>query len=213
MQQIEEQDGEQDSGAGRAVSLRGQLAPGLIWLETQRAGLLGRAAPLLVLPPGQHALATEVQRIITRPPGTQPDQATQPGHVTATADACEGFLADLGLVVRHSGAAGGAAPDLATRTARHLLAFACDAGAPSLAAFLLPAASANCSSAAELVAAVDAVESGNGSGGSTTLLHRALRSGCAQLTEGLLAWGAQRGYTWQARPCFPTSSGDTASGH
>lgn len=211
-EQVTQEEGEHSgSSAARSVALRGRLAPGLIWLEAQRAGLLGSAAPLLVLPPGQHALAAEVQRIIS----SAPDQATQqeragpaahgsPGsrHAgAAAADACnsccEGFLADLGLVVRHGcpAASEEAVPDLATRTARHLLAFACDAGAPSLAAFLLPAASVGCASGAEVVARVHAAESNSGG---STLLHRALRSGCSEIIDGLLSWGAQHDYQWQA---------------
>ena len=46
------EEGEQGvQSAARSVTLRGRLAPGLIWLEAQRGGLLGRAAPLLVLRP------------------------------------------------------------------------------------------------------------------------------------------------------------------
>lgn len=80
-----------------------------------------------------------------------------------------------------------------TKTARNLLAFACDAGAPALAHFLLPAASVGCRSAAEVVAAVDGAERH----GAATLLHCALRSGCAPLLQGLLAWGAAHGYQWK----------------
>lgn len=84
---------------------------------------------------------------------------------------------------------------LVTRTARHLLAFACDAGAPALAHFLLPSASVGCRSAAEVVAAVDGVEAQGGS----TLLHRAARSGSGPLLRGLLAWGSTNGYRWKVQ--------------
>lgn len=82
------------------------------------------------------------------------------------------------------------------RIARSLLAFACDAGAPALASFLLPTASAGCASAAQLVAALE----GRGErrrGSQCSLLHRALRSNCPEMVEGLVAWGAQTGYQWQ----------------
>lgn len=84
---------------------------------------------------------------------------------------------------------------LVTKTARHLLAFACDAGAPALAHVLLPSASVGCGSAAEVVAAVDGAEAQGG----TTLLHRAARSGCAPLLRGLLAWGSTHGFRWKVR--------------
>ena len=76
--------------------------------------------------------------------------------------------------------------------ARNLLAFACDAGAPALASFLLPTASMGCTSAAALV---DALSGGDQS--RSSLLHRALRSKCTAMVEGLLSWGAQTGYRWQ----------------
>lgn len=83
---------------------------------------------------------------------------------------------------------------LVVRVARDLLAFACDAGAPALACFLLPSASQGCTSAAALVAAV---EGGRGQGRSSSLLHRALRSSCPAMVEGLLSWGAHTSYRWQ----------------
>ncbi len=88
---------------------------------------------------------------------------------------------------------------LVVRVARNLLAFACDAGAPALASFLLPTASMGCTSAAALV---HALESGDGRGRSS-LLHRALRSNCSAMVEGLLSWGAQTGYKWQVAHWTP----------
>jgi hypothetical protein len=88
-------------------------------------------------------------------------------------------------------------PSLVTRTARHLLAFACDAGAPALANFLLPSASVGCSSPTEVVAAVNRAEHQGGS----TLLHRALRSGSVDLIDGLLSWGERHTYLWQVIVC------------
>ena len=85
------------------------------------------------------------------------------------------------------------------RVARNLLAFACDAGAPALASFLLPTASMGCNGAAALV---HALESG-GSRGRSSLLHRAMRSNCSAMVEGLLSWGAQTGYQWQVSRGMP----------
>lgn len=88
---------------------------------------------------------------------------------------------------------------LVVRVARDLLAFACDAGAPALACFLLPSASQGCASAAALVAALEGPRSrGRGS----SLLHRALRSNCPAMVEGLLSWGAHTGYRWQVTFLF-----------
>ncbi len=79
------------------------------------------------------------------------------------------------------------------RVARDLLAFACDAGAPDLASFLLPTASMGCGNAAALVTALESRDDRSRS----SLLHRALRSKCTAMVEGLLSWGTQTGYQWQ----------------
>ncbi|CAL8467674.1 g7212 [Coccomyxa elongata] len=185
------------------LRLKGATAPGLVWLEAQRGVVLSPAAPLLLLPPGHHALTAEVQRIVSSSGKQQPSGDQR--------KCCEGFLADLGLVLSHAAPLQpmGLAPlqqlmrgpsdtpvtaTLVTKTARHLLAFACDAGAPALAHFLLPSASVGCGSAAEVVAAVDGAEARGGA----TLLHRAVRSGSAPLLKGLLAWGAAHDYQWKA---------------
>ena len=82
---------------------------------------------------------------------------------------------------------------LVVRVARNLLAFACDAGSPALASFLLPTASMGCASAAALVAALE----GGADQSRSSLLHRALRSNCTAMVEGLLSWGSQTAYQWQ----------------
>ena len=84
---------------------------------------------------------------------------------------------------------------LVVRVAHDLLAFACDAGAPALASFVLPTASMGCASAEALVAALEGREESSGS----TLLHRALRSKSTAMVEGLLAWGTHTSYQWQVR--------------
>ncbi|EIE24648.1 hypothetical protein COCSUDRAFT_65460 [Coccomyxa subellipsoidea C-169] len=205
-------EGEQSEGDKSLLSLRlrGPAAPGLVWVETQHGVMLSPATPLLILPAGLHDLAADVLRIVSSP-------AKQEASADSQRKCCDGFLADLGLVISQAGALPGPAGStlehpaeqltcaaaqpgppvtatLVTRTARHLLAFACDAGAPALAHFLLPSASVGCRSAAEVVAAVDGVEAQGGS----TLLHRAARSGSGPLLRGLLAWGSTNGYRWKA---------------
>ena len=73
------------------LRLKGAMPPGLVWLEAQRGVVLSPAAPLLLLPPGHHALTAEVQRIVSSSGKQQPtgDQRK----------CCDGFLADLGLVL------------------------------------------------------------------------------------------------------------------
>ena len=87
------------------------------------------------------------------------------------------------------------AASLVVRVAHDLLAFACDAGAPALASFVLPTASLGCASAEALVAALEGKKESSGS----TLLHRALRSKSTAMVEGLLAWGTHTSYQWQVR--------------
>ena len=87
------------------------------------------------------------------------------------------------------------AASLVVRVAHDLLAFACDAGAPALASFVLPTASLGCASAEALVAALEGKKESSGS----TLLHRALRSKSTAMVEGLLTWGAHTSYQWQVR--------------
>ncbi len=76
------------------LRLKGATAPGLVWLEAQRGVVLSPAAPLLLLPPGHHALTAEVQRIVSSSGKQQPSGDQR--------KCCEGFLADLGLVLSHA---------------------------------------------------------------------------------------------------------------
>ena len=96
------------------------------------------------------------------------------------------------------------AVSLVVRVAHDLLAFACDAGAPALASFVLPTASLGCTSAEALVAALEGREERSSS--SSTLLHRALRSKSTAMVEGLLAWGTHTSYQWQVRASGSLSS-------
>lgn len=264
-------EGEEESEGVTQLKLRltGALKPGLIWLEVQSGIIMSAARPLLVLPKGKDALAAEVTRITSRyiaalhgsgecdraaVSAAESQEEVAAAFTSTDCNCCEGFVADLGLVVsrvaaeeavaedgccaslsapgRNTNQVGllpprlsrictcrsnakaqlivpwrvqnaawvmlmrgcvQAAPSLITRTARHLLAFACDAGAPVLANYLLRSASAGCSSASEVVGAVNRTESQGG----TTLLHRALRSGSVELIDGLLTWGHRNGYQWQ----------------
>lgn len=45
--------------------LPASVPAGLVWLEAERGPLLGAPRPLLLLPEGCHALAAEVQRMLT----------------------------------------------------------------------------------------------------------------------------------------------------
>ena len=101
-----------------------------------------------------------------------------------------GLLQDLLRILLVQGAA-----SLIVRGAQDLLAFACDAGAPALASFVLPTASLGCASAEALVAMLEGKEERSRS----TLLHRALRSKSTAMVEGLLAWGTHTSYQWQVR--------------
>jgi hypothetical protein len=98
-----------------SVRVSGALRPGLIWVEAQQGVVMAVARPLLVLPKGEHTLAAEVGRITSscRWPcdaeacgiGAE-EGAHEPGLGRAAMsgaeqeqDSCDGFIADLGLVV------------------------------------------------------------------------------------------------------------------
>lgn len=80
--------------------------------------------------------------------------------------------------------------------ARRLLAFACDLGWAAVASRVLPLATAKCSCANEMVAAIHASTSSQPGG--LSLLHRAVRSGNLALIQGMLHWGKVHSYQWRA---------------
>ncbi|KAK9824970.1 hypothetical protein WJX81_000184 [Elliptochloris bilobata] len=172
------------------VRLPAALPAGLIWLEAERGPLLGTPRPLLLLPEGCQELAGEVARLLA-------------GGDAQGADA---LLVDLGLVLR-SRAERGALGDMhvpptdgfAIQSVRRLLALACDAGAPALAAFLLPEAASSGAgprgSALDKVGTINAATQG---GDGLSLLHRAVRSGSAAMVDALLSFGCSQGFCWRA---------------
>lgn len=95
----DESKGEEGGTTVLTMRLTGEAPAGLIWLEAQCGPVLSAAQPLLVLPEGHHALAEEVLRIVSGP-------AKREQHPEAELHrCCDGFLADLGLVVREAVAA------------------------------------------------------------------------------------------------------------
>ena len=101
------------------LRLSGAAAPGLVWLEVQRGVMLSSAVPLLVLPAGHDDLAAEVLRIVSSP-------AKQEAPAESQSRCCDGFLADLGLVLSQTAASPGPSgnaweqpPQQLTHTAVH----------------------------------------------------------------------------------------------
>ncbi|KAK9831502.1 hypothetical protein WJX81_003281 [Elliptochloris bilobata] len=173
------------------VRLPAGQPPGLIWLEVERGAQLSAPQPLLLLPEGCLALAAELVALLA-----EGSAAGASGWQGGT-----GLLADLGLVLRaHTGrgatadARNAPAADSVMRTARRLLAFACDAAAPKLAQYLLREAAGPSGSTAGAVDDINGATQGDG----LTLLHRAVRSGSAGMVDLLLDFGHRQGFCWRA---------------
>ncbi len=118
-------EGEQSEGDKSLLSLRlrGPAAPGLVWLETQHGVMLSPATPLLILPAGLHDLAADVLRIVSSP-------AKQEAPADSQRKCCDGFLADLGLVISQAVALPGPAGSTLEHPAEQLTCAAAQPGPP-----------------------------------------------------------------------------------
>lgn len=160
----------------------------VLWLEVARGAWLSEPRPLLlvrdaglaeevcglegVVRGGRHARAPPSQGAASK--AVNPAESAVPGAPAGpvrrlSQEDVDAVVADLGLVLQHAGAvraharAASMGPDARTHAmvahkARRLLLFACDMGWACVAACMLPLATASCSCAAEVVAAVHASE-------------------------------------------------------
>jgi len=202
--------GTADLPVSAALGARSAHRCGVAWLEVQRGAWLSAARPVLLV--DDAAIAAEVS------------QLRQPGcRAVLSSEEVECLVCDLGAVLAHAPAAthkhkvdgscchthdepllaGGLPHAVVAHKARQLLVFACDMGWAAVAARVLPLATAQCSCASEVVAAVNQASPVSQRAGSQgvkglSLLHRVVRSGNVALLQGVLHWGQVAGYKWRA---------------